>query len=250
MDVRNDYGVPCEVNFQKLEARKTGATLPILTSPANPVTLNFPTAFGTSANTSLNITNAVQVLDFSPTQLAYSATARINKGLSSGANFISDTSKLKVTMTADVPLYGQASGITLADTLKVDLGSISQSSVIASSLKIKTTNQLPLDANIQLYLLDKNYVILDSIFTSNQTYLVKASSVTTAGDLLTAGTSDLKLDLSTDKINKLFSSSYILVRSKLNTTKDANGTLLNVKFKTAYKLKINVGLLAKMSIKS
>ncbi len=250
MSVRDDYGVPCEVNFSKLQASKTGATLPLQTNPSSPITLNYPSVFGTSATTAVSITNAAAVIDFSPTQLAYSATARINKGLAAGNNFLADTSKLKVTLAAEVPLYGQASGISLADTLKIDLSSVNQSSVISSSLKVKTTNELPLDANIQLYLMDKNYVILDSIFTSNQTYLVKASTVTSAGDLQTAGTTDLKLDLAGDKVNKLFSASYVLVRSKLNTTKDASGTLLNVKFKTAYKLKINIGLLAKLTIKA
>ena len=165
-----------------------------------------------------------------------------------GNNFLADTSKLNVKLAAEVPLYGQASGITLTDTLKLDLGSINQSSVVSAALKVKTVNEMPLDAYIQLYLMDENKKILDSLFASNETYLVKASTVTTSGDLQTAGSTDLKLDLTIDKINKLFSSRYIIVRSKLNTSKDSNGTLLNVKFKASYKLKLDVGLMAKLKI--
>jgi hypothetical protein len=153
-----------------------------------------------------------------------------------------------VIVTAEVPLYGQASGVTMTDTLKLDLGSVNQSSVVSSSLKVKTVNEMPLDANIQLYLADKNHVVLDSIFSSNQTYLVKGSTVTGAGDLQTAGSADLKLDLTPDKINKLFSSGFLIIRCKLNTSRDAKGALLNVKFKASYRLKINVGLLAKLKI--
>ena len=72
--------------------------------------------------------------------------------------------------------------------------------------------------------------------------------MTSAGDLSKAGTADLVLDLSADKLNKLFSSSHLIIRSKLNTTKDANGVLLNVKFKSTYKLKMNVGLMAKLNV--
>ncbi|HNP77433.1 MAG TPA: hypothetical protein PKM91_09355, partial [Cyclobacteriaceae bacterium] len=178
MDVRNDYGVPCEVTFNKLEASKTGAVIPITISPASPVALNFPTAFGTSATTSVSVTNAAAVLDFAPTKLTYAASARINKGLSSGVDFLADTSKLNVTLSTEVPLYGQASGVSVVDTMKIDLSSVKQSTVISSSLQIKTVNQLPLDANIQFYFMDKNYAIIDSLFTSNQTYIVKASTVT------------------------------------------------------------------------
>lgn len=80
--------------------------------------------------------------------------------------------------------------------------------------------------------------------------IVKASTVTAAGDLQTASTGEVKLDMTSEKLNKLFSSSYLLVRSKLNTSKNSSGALVNVKFKSSYKLKMNVGLLAKLSIKS
>lgn len=246
--VTNQYGVPVEVTFSKLEARKGTSTLPLVISPASPVNVSFPTVLGSSAITNVAVTNSVNVINFAPTQLAYAASARINKGLVSGNNFLTDTSRLKVKLTAEVPLYGQASGITMLDTLKLDLSGAEQSQVTTAALKFKATNEMPLDANIQMYLADKNYVILDSLLANNQTYLVKASTVTGAGELQAPGTSDLKVDLATDKVNKLFSSSYLILRSKLNTTKDANGNLLNVKFKTTYKLKLNVGLLATLNI--
>ena len=248
LSIRNDYGVPCQVIFSQLEAQKTGASLPFQINPTSPFSLNVPSLFGNSATTTVSVVNGAELLSFAPTKLAYAASARINKGAKNGNNFLADTSKLWVTMSAEVPLYGKASGISLADTMNLDFGDLSASSVILASLKVKTVNEMPLDAYVQLYLTDKNYHILDSIFASNQTYIVKASSVTSAGDLAKAGTSNLELDLSADKLNKLFSSSHLIMRSKMNTTKDANGVLLNVKFKSAYKLKMNVGLKAKLNL--
>ncbi len=248
LSVRNDNGVPSEVIFTKLEARKPGATLPLQISPSSPVALAFPTVLGKSATTSLSVTNAPAVINFSPNQLYYSGNARINKGLIAGNDFLADTSKLNVTLAAEVPLYGQASGISLTETLKLDLGSVSQSSVTSASLNVKTVNEMPLDAYIQFYLMDENKNILDSLFTSNQTYLVKASTVTASGELQKPGSTDLKLDLPQDRITKLFSSGYLMVKARLNTSKDSNGVSLNVKFKSGYKLKLNVGLLAKLKI--
>ncbi len=246
--ISNDNGVPIEVAFANLDAKKTGATLPIQISPSSPITVNYPTVLGNSSSTTITVGNSSALVNFLPTQMTYSATARINKGLSTGNNFLADTSRLRLTLAAEVPLYGKGTGITLWDTLKVDFGDIKESSVSSSFMKISAVNQLPLDAYLQLYLTDKNYGILDSLFTTNQTYFVKSSTVTASGDLQTAGTSSSQVDISTAKLNKLFSSSYLIIRSKLNTAKDANGSLLNVKFKSTYKLKLSVGLNAKLNL--
>lgn len=250
MKVRSDYGMACEVSFSKLQASKPGATLPFQISPASPVNLAFPTTLGTSANTTVSVLNASDLLNFSPTKLEYAATARINKGVPAASNFLADTSKLRVTMTTEIPLYGKASGVLLIDTLKIDLNEVDESTVTTASMKIKSVNEMPLDAFIQLYMADQNYTILDSLFTANQTFLVKASTVTAAGELQTAGNSDVQINLDPQKLNKLFKSKYLLVRSVMNTTKDNTGASLNVKFKSSYKLKLNVGMLAKLNIKS
>ena len=232
LSVKNDYGVPVEVTFSKLEARKTGSTLPFQITPSSPVTLNSPTTLGTTALTTVTVNNGSAIVNYSPAELYYAASARINKGLADGVDFMADTSKMRVALAAEVPLYGYASGITMLDTLKVDLGDADKSTVQSASLKIHAVNQMPLDVNAQLYLADKNYQIIDSLFKSNQTYLVKSASVTAAGDLDKATTSDLTLILDPDKVAKIFTSNYLIVRSRLNTAKDANGSLLNVKFKS------------------
>lgn len=248
LSVKNDYGVPVEVTFSKLEARKTGSTLPFQITPSSPVTLNSPATLGATALTTVTVTNGSAIVNYSPTALYYAASARINKGLADGVDFMADTSKMRVALAAEVPLYGYASGITMLDTLKVDLGDADKSTVQSASLKIHAVNQMPLDVYAQLYLADKNYQIIDSLFKSNQTYLVKSASVTAAGDLDKATTSDLTLILDPDKVAKIFTSNYLVVRSRLNTAKDANGSLLNVKFKSTYKLNLNVGLMATLNI--
>jgi hypothetical protein len=246
----NENGVPCEVTFTKLEARKIGSTLPLQITPSSPFVIGSPSTMGTSSTSTITVNNATDVIAFSPTQLYYSGTARVNKGLSGGDNFLADTSKLKVTLAAEIPMYGKASGISMIDTMHMDFGTLTESSVTQAALNIGATNELPLDAYVQLYLADENYHIVDSVFTPNQTYVVKGSSVSSSGDLLTANATNLKLELSIDKINKLFSAKYLIIRSKMNTSKDSNGVLLNVKFKASYRLKMNVGILAKLKITS
>lgn len=248
MTAVNDYGVPCEVTFSVLRARKGTSTLPLQISPSSPFVLQAPAQLGQSATTPVTITNQQAVINFGPEQLEYTASARINKGLSSGVNFMADTSKLRVTLNTEIPLYGKISGITVIDTLDVDLSDISRTKVGDASFKVTAQNELPLDAYIQIYLLDSEFQVLDSVFASNQTHLVKASIVDASGDLQHAGITNLLIPMNPDRLSQLFVADKLLVKAVMSTAKDQNDVALNVKFRSSYRLKLNMGLLATLNI--
>lgn len=249
MRIVNDYGASCEVNFTTLRAAKGASTLPIQISPANPVTLNFPAVLGQSATTDITITNEQSIVNFEPEQLEYTAAVRINKGLANGNNFLTDTSKLRVTLDTEIPLYGKVTGITMIDTLTIDLGNnISASQVLEASLQVSTQNELPLDGLVQVYFMKANFSIKDSLFAANQTYLVKASTVDAAGDLVSPGITSTKVTLNPEKLVYLFDSKYLVIKAVMSTGRDQNNQQLNVKFRSAYKLISNVGLLAKFNV--
>ncbi|MBX7124532.1 MAG: hypothetical protein K1X47_02480 [Cyclobacteriaceae bacterium] len=244
LNVVNDYGVPLQVVFNKLEARKPGSVLPMQTTPASPITVNSPAQLGQSATTSVTVNNVNALLDFAPTQFYYDVTGHINAGLSSGTNFMADTSKMHVNLHVEVPLYGKASGIVLADTVAIDLGSIDQSKVETAALKTLVNNQLPLNVAVQVYLTDANYVLLDSLLTPAQSSIIPASTVNASGELQSAGQSDQLIQLDKDKVAKLFTAKYVIVKGRLSTSKDAGGNQVNVKFLTSYKLDVKLGLQA------
>lgn len=249
MRIVNDYGASCEINFSVLRATKEGSTLPIQITPSSPLTLTFPAVLGESATTNVTVTNEQSILDLGPEKLEYTAAVRINKGLTNANNFLADTSKLRVTLKTEIPIYGQVSGISMIDTLNVNLGNnISASKINSSSLQISAQNELPLDGYVQIYFMDASFSIIDSVFSPNQSYIVRASAVDAAGDLQAPGISSTKMNIDPEKLTKLFDSKYLLVKAIMNTGKDQNGVPLNVKFKSTYKLNINVGLLAKFNI--
>jgi hypothetical protein len=247
--VSNDYGIPTQVTFSPIEAQKNnGSTLAVGLNPASPIAVNSPTVLGQSATTNVTITNAKALIDFVPDKLKYKVGARINQGLTSGNNFCADTSKINVNFKAEIPLYGKASGIVLADTFAIDLSDTDNSNIESGALKIKIQNELPLDAFVQLYLADDKNIIFDSLFTTAQTAIIKASTVSANGELLTAGVFDQLIDISKDKLNKLFTAKQMIVKAKMNTTKDATGAQVDVKFKTSYKMSVNFGLKAKLKL--
>lgn len=247
--VSNDYGIPTRVTFSPLEARKTdGAKLPMALNPASPILINSPTTLGQSATTSVAVTNAKALIDFAPNQLFYQISARINQGLTSGVNFCADTSKIRVTVKAEIPLYGKASGIVLADTFAIDLSDVDDTNVESGALRTKITNELPLDAFVQLYLANDKTVIFDSLLTTAQTAIVKASTVNAQGNLQAPGVSDLEISLAKEKLNKIFDAKKLIIRARINTTKDASGNQPDVTFKSTYKMNVVFGLKAKLKL--
>jgi hypothetical protein len=248
LEVVNDNGIPCLVDFKKFEAQNGTQTLAVVLNPANPISVAYPTQLGTSAKTSVAVVNVKELLDFSPTQFYYKVDARINKGLTTGNNFLADTSKLRVNLNVEVPLYGHASNINLLDTIKLDLGNFDQSTINTASLKTKISNELPLDAKIQFYLTDNKYKILDSLLTPSQTSLIKGSTVTTSGDLQSPGIVDQLIELEKSKIDQVFIAKYIIIKAVMNTSKKTDGSFPDVKFKSKYKMKVDLGLLANLKI--
>jgi hypothetical protein len=190
----------------------------------------------------VSVSNVNQVIDFAPTSFYYKVSGHINGGLSSGNNFMADTSKMRVRMHVQIPLYGKASNIILTDTLGVDLGDIDQSKIDSAALKIYIVNELPLDANLQFILTDANYVFIDSLLSSSQTGIIKASIVDSNGELVTAGVVNKFILLQIDKLSKIFKAKKVIIRAKMNTSKNTNGVAVDVKFKSQYKINVKLGL--------
>jgi hypothetical protein len=250
MTITNEYGVPCVGEFVVLEARKEGANpLPILLNPASPVVLNSPAIMGDQAVTTVAITNVNEILNYAPTAIQFQASAAINKGLTDGENFVVDTSTMRIKLDVEVPLYGSASGIVLRDTVAIDLSQTEGSEVVSASLKLKITNDLPLDGTVQLALLDAHDKFIDVLLDDDQMNILRGSKVLASGDLLTPGVFDGMIELSNDKIEKVFTARKIAITIGLQTTRNNSGGAQNVKFKSHYAVQIEAGLLADLKLK-
>jgi hypothetical protein len=246
----NDNGVPCIVDFKTLEGRKVdGSSLPITLNPPNPISVAYPSVLGTSASTTVTVTNAKEILDFAPSEFYYQADARINKDLTSGNNFLADTSKLRVRLSAEIPLYGSASNILIRDTVDLDLSDTDESEILSASLKFKLINELPLEGDVQFFLTDDQYQVIGKLLPDGQTAIVKGSTVNASGELQSPGIFDSTIELSDEALGKVFKSKHIVIAAVMSTSKDASGKFPDVKFKSNYKLNINVGVLANTKLK-
>jgi hypothetical protein len=250
MTITNEYGIPVTGTFDILEGRKEGAApLPIVLDPASPISLNSPAVMGEAAVTTVAITNVNELLGYAPTSLYFKASATINDGLTSGDNFVVDTSSMRIKMDVEVPMYGHATGIVLRDTIEIDLSQIEGSEVTSAALKLKITNDMPLDGTVQLALLDENDQFVDVLLDDDQMAIMRGSQVDASGDMITPGVYDGMIELSQEKIEQVFGAAKIAIVIGLQTSRDGDGAAQNVKFKSSYSVAIEAGILADLKLK-
>jgi hypothetical protein len=247
-NVYNDYGVPLVLDFKKFQGSNESTSKNILTDPNSPFQMASPTAFGDpAAKTKVEVTNVSEIYELNPSLITYQLDATLNKGIASGNNFLTDTSKVIVEINAKIPLWGKAGNIVLEDTMDNSLeGDIDEAEVQYVKLKAKITNEFPIDAKVQIYLADENYIITDSLFTADQMAFITSSSVNDAGDLVKAGVYDKTIEVNKSKFEKLIESPYLIIRGNLATSEASSK---DVKIKSGYKLDVKIGLQTKLDVK-
>jgi hypothetical protein len=152
-----------------------------------------------------------------------------------------------VEINAKVPLWGKAGNIVLEDTMENSLeGDINEAEVQYVKLKAKITNDFPIDAKVQIYLADENYMIIDSLFSADQVAFITSSTVNADGDLVKAGVYDKTIEVNKAKFEKLIDAPHLIIKGSLATSE---ASTKDVKFKSTYKLDVKIGLQTKLDVK-
>lgn len=256
----NSIGIPFGLYFTTIDAIDdanihyplTGPGIPSSTSPK---IIRYPglTQPGVILSDSLVIgrsnSNLPDFISVFPDSVVISGGVMIANPDPPGTTFIKYDSEYKISATIELPLYGKADFLILLDTMTFDYLSSSlpppeelEKLIVRSSI----INSFPVSAQPQIYLLDENQVLLDSLFSWNE---VIEGAADTNGD----GKADphksapIDIDLPRSKIDALFDTRYIIVKARLSTT-DYPDT--DVKLYSSYYLDYNVGVIAQLKIKT
>ena len=254
----NSVGVPLGIYFRRIDAidgnnagyQLTGPGIPSETSPK---IIGYPSLSqaGQTISDSLvfdsNNSNLSDFLATTPDSVTISASAEITSLLPPGTSFIKHDSRYKVSAVIELPLWGRADFLILLDTIEFDdLSSALPPPEEVERLIVRTsiTNSFPVTVYPQIYMLDENYMMLDSLFTGTQ----KIEGATdTNGD----GRADphkqtpIDIDLPRTKIDNLLNSRYLLAKGRIMTS---DFPALDVKLYSTYYLDLNIGLIAQLKI--
>ncbi len=257
LTVTNYLGMPVQININLLEARRTKApanTIQI-TGPGIPVPWNiaYPnfSQIGSGEQSTMfldnNNSNITQALNISPQQINALLDAVSNpSGMSQ--NFAFDTSHFNVNAKIELPLHGTAQGFVISDTIELNLGEDFEDSkhIEWVLFKIFCENQFPVDANLQIYFTDENYVIIDSLLAPQQQFIHAATPGPPPDYIVTQKfTKVITTKINNDRISEYSRIKNAIILAHLNTY---NNSSQIVKFYSYYQMHVMLGAQVQLQI--
>jgi hypothetical protein len=256
----NSAGVPFGIYFRRIDAIDrsgishplSGPGVPVQTSPK---IIGYPALnqSGQTISDSLvldrNNSNLPDFIASSPDSIAVEGSAEIVQLPGTATTFIRNDSRYSVSAEIEVPLWGKADFLILLDTLTFDyLTSSLPPPEEIEKLIIRTsiTNSFPVTAYPQIYLLDENRVLIDSLFTGSEK-IEGATDTNGDGKADPEKQAPVDIDLPRSKIDNLFATRFILVKGSIMTT---DFPAIDVKLYSTYFLDYNVGLIAQIKVKT
>jgi hypothetical protein len=253
MTVTNYLGMPIKVDINYLEAIRTKPPYnsvqisgPGIPNPWNILYPNF-SQIGQGVQTpqmELNRynSNIDQAFNISPQQINALLNAVSNpSGITQ--NFTLDTSRFIVDARVELPLHGTADGFVILDTIPVNLGDdFKNADYIEWVLfKIFCENGFPVDALLQIYFTDENYVIVDSLLTPLQQFIHAATPGPPPHYLVTQKYSKtISTKVPKERIAEYNRIQHAIVLARMNTYK-LNNTAQIVKLYSFYQMHVMLG---------
>lgn len=242
--IKNSYGVGIRMQADTLRAIDRNNFSHDFTLNNNPNLIfdfPYPSVTGQSKVDTFKFTgtnsNVEDVIALSPSQIVYKVSGELNPN-NDPSGFVTDSSKFDVFVDVALPMYGRTSNLSYEKTFVTDFKSFKPAD--KASFKLITENGFPVDVFTQLYFVDKNNQVIDSIFKGNP-LILKAAPVDGSGKVTTKATAINESSFSPEAFEKIKKATSIKVKAKLNTT-DSN---LNkdVKFYTDYGMTVKLGMI-------
>ncbi len=259
LDVDNSYGIPMQIELSNVSAysAENDITTDIVFNGVNPFTINAPDIFhiGDTVNTQIAVSkencNIADAMETQPKSFTYSVRAITNPDGSEGSvNFVTDSSDLKVGFEVVLPIWINAEGFSLEDTLDFDLEKeIGEDADIINYLRLTldAKNGIPLRVNLQVYFADGNYQVIDSLFHDDDLFL--AGALLDGNDKVLQSVENAKaIEFTHERVEAIKPTKYLMVRASVNT-KDASAGKY-VKFYSYYTIDFKLKLKANVTINS
>ena len=145
-------------------------------------------------------------------------------------------------MHFELPFHGRFANLTV--TKDYDFDGLGIDDIIDSKLKVKTTNETPLEAQVQVLFLDSYGTVLETLFANPS--ILDGAPVDGTG--ATQGSSEVitEVDLTQAKIDRINQATVLRITTSLFTT---DGGSVPVRFSAVDKLKVSIGLKARVEYK-
>ncbi len=243
VNIKNQFGVTMKAGISNVSSINAHNPPVILNAPAlNTVIVaaaanngqNAPvTVYPTIINLNNSNSNAKDFIGNLPNRLSYKLTAQINPfgNQSFNNDFGYYGTSFSANLSMDVPLYFSASNLMLADTVDLNLSTVSQlQNINKGNLILMATNSYPFSVNLTAVLLDEHKHPIDNLFSNPS--LIEAPQLDANNKVINSLQSKLYIPLTHQKINNLQKAKYVSYTATFNTANQPN----QVKFYSNYTL--------------
>jgi hypothetical protein len=244
--LKNTFGMPLDAHLGPLKAVLGNGTQLALTGPMPTPLIDYPLMFGQAATTTIvydkNNSNIQQIINSAPKSFTYGLDAGINSPLPT-YNFMGDSSVFKADIKIEIPLKGYASGFTVQDTINFSIGDIKE--LQSADFRLNVINSFPINVNTQVYFVDDNYMILDSLLDHSQNHLIEAATLLPDGRN-TVPTKRMADETFTGaRLDHLMNAKKVLIKGIIQTA-DAPNTMVQIY--DDYTIDFKLGVKAKLKI--
>jgi hypothetical protein len=227
LKLENPIGLDARVFINNLTSvnTRTGNSVSLVNSIiGSPINVNRAAESGTTvyptyANFPLTTSNSniKPMIENLPDKFGYTIQLTTNPmGNVSGSNdFIYSDKLMKAKMNMEIPLSLIASNLTLVDTLDLNIQNNEGQNINSGTITLYAMNGFPFDASVQLYMLDANNNIKDSLYSYSNTI----DQALLNSSLRAVGKKGTKLvsPISEGKMQMLYNTSKVLLKVKFNT---------------------------------
>jgi hypothetical protein len=242
----NSFGMPIDAQIGTLSAIQSNGTVTPVTGPYPPQLIDYPIVFGQAATNSFTFdktnSNIQQIFNSSPHYFVYNIAAGTNSPLPV-YNFMGDSSNFRADLKLEFPLKGYTTGFAIQDTVDFGIGNIDM--LKSATFKLNISNGFPMHVHSQLYFVDDNNVVLDSMFAVSQDRILESAAIDANGRVTIPTVRSDEETFDEIRLPHIFNAKKIIIRGVIDT-KDAPTT--SVELFDDYKLDFKIGVKTKLKI--
>ena len=160
----------------------------------------------------------------------------------SSQNFVRDDSRIAIGVHLELPFHGRISALTT--TQQYDFDGLGIDDITEGVVRVKSLNELPLDAGVQVYFVDISGTVLDSLFANPS--IIEGAQVNAEGFTEDNAEVITEVPVTQAKVDRINQAEYLLVRAEMYTT---NAGTVPVKFSLNDHIQVSIGFQAKVKYK-
>lgn len=164
--------------------------------------------------------NMTDFINNLPDEISYALELRCNPNgnVSNHHDFIYGNEFLSMDLNLEIPMEIKAEGLTLCDTIAMNLQSKDISNIKSATIFTFFKNGFPVDASIELYLMNTAGQITDTLMNGKNT--IKAGKIGSDYKVQQALETKVVIELDEQQVQRLLNANKVYVVATLNTPSD------------------------------